>query len=453
MILYHSLPRFKSFLAPAALSPAAYGHVLRFVLCFLFHPGRMSVAKVAAFLRSDLRVLGTLTRFLAQRCPSLGVLAAAQQSLLAVPCRRDGLWFFLVDSTFNGQQGQRPQNTFSRGNTQARKRKSNRKQYKHHRRSCHGFVFGVLLRPDGVRIPYWLPYYTRDYCQLLRVPYLTQTQLAAELLRDLTLPAAEQLVVLGDTAFEAESIRRVCEAHDAHWVVPLNPERRLAGPKPRRQVRALLKELSAASFTRIRLEPSSDAYAKQRRAARCRRRSMRKGRSYWVHSRIAEVHSVGRVVLLFSNKEAPHEGETLKADKVLISNATEASVSELLSWYGLRWQVELFFKELKSELKLGQYRFVQFRQVEGWVELCVLSLAYLEWYRAKQLQQRDLPEEERQEWEAARTHGLKEKLRAQLEQEELTTMQRWLGSARGRHRLKTYLRAASTPQGRSREAG
>jgi hypothetical protein len=304
-----------------------------------------------------------------------------------------------------------------------------------------------------VRIPYWLPYYTRDYCQVLRLPYLTQTQLAAELIAALPLPPAARLVVLGDTAFEAESIRRACEARGGHWVVPLNPERVLAGAKPRRQVRSLLKELSADAFTRIRLEPSSDAYAAQRRAARCRRRSLRKGRSYWVHSRMADVHSVGRVVLLFSNKEGLRDGEAGRADKVLMSNATEESVSQLLTWYGLRWQIELFFKELKGELKLGQYRFVQFRQVEGWVELCVASLAYLEWYRARALRRRDLSAEKRADWEAARAHGVKEELRAALEREDIEKMERWLGSGRGRRRLKARLRAALRCQGRTRKAG
>jgi hypothetical protein len=82
MILADTLPRFKFFLASAVLSPAAYGHVLRFTLSFLLHHGRMSVAKAAAFLRADLRVVGTLTRFLPQRCSALGVLAAVTRLVL-----------------------------------------------------------------------------------------------------------------------------------------------------------------------------------------------------------------------------------------------------------------------------------------------------------------------------------------------------------------------------------
>jgi len=53
--------------------------------------------------------------------------------------------------------------------------------------------------------------------------------------------------------------------------------------------------------------------------------------------------------------------------------------------YSLRWQVELFFKELESSLRFHQYRFKRFAAVEGWVSLAMSTFLYLEWYRARQL--------------------------------------------------------------------
>jgi Transposase DDE domain len=455
MILPDSLPGFKPLL-PASLSAAAGLHVLRFALLFLLHHGRLSLSAAADILRSDVRNVGNLARFLCGQCPNLALLHACQSQLLDSPCARRGTWIFAVDSTFIGQQGLSTQNTFSRGNTQQRAKKSNRKQNKHHRRSCHGFVFGLLLRPDGVRIPFWLPYYTKDYCEMRHLPYLTQTQLAAQLIAELPLPEDTPLVVVGDTAFEAESIRRVCATRNYRWVTPLNPERVLAGPKGKRpKVLSLVDTLSVESFARVRLEPGSDGHVAQRRAAPCRRRSLRKGRTYWVHSRIAEVHSVGRVVLLFSNKDQVQSGQKIKADKVLMSDATEASVTALLGWYGLRWQVELFFKELKSDLKMCQYSFKRFDQVQGWVELCVLCFAYLEWYRAQRLRQPELTETQKREWAAARTHRLKEEVRAQVEREEIERLYRWTEEgAEGLERLRAFLRSAlDHPLGGQRHAG
>jgi hypothetical protein len=52
---------------------------------------------------------------------------------------------------------------------------------------------------------------------------------------------------------------------------------------------------------------------------------------YWVHRRIASVLSVGEVVLLFSNNKGPTTtAKGVSVQKVLMSNAREASVEALL---------------------------------------------------------------------------------------------------------------------------
>ena len=48
--------------------------------------------------------------------------------------------------------------------------------------------------------------------------------------------------------------------------------------------------------------------------------------------------------------------------------------------------MEQFFKELKSELGMGQYQCRGFRRVVGWVNLVVLSFCYLEWRRRRLLE-------------------------------------------------------------------
>src|SRR4051812_42333643 len=75
VIVYHSLPGFKSFLGAACFSAAVGLHVLRFTLCFLFHHGRMSLTNAASFIRSQTRDVGNLARFLAGKAPTLEVLA------------------------------------------------------------------------------------------------------------------------------------------------------------------------------------------------------------------------------------------------------------------------------------------------------------------------------------------------------------------------------------------
>ena len=68
-----------------------------------------------------------------------------------------------------------------------------------------------------------------------------------------------------------------------------------------------------------------------------------------------------------------------------MTNSTRLNVREVIELYALRWQIELFFKELKSTLGFHQYRFQKFDAVESWVELALTTFLYLEGYRTRQL--------------------------------------------------------------------
>src|SRR5271157_395762 len=70
------------------------------------------------------------------------------------------------------------------------------------------------------------------------------------------------------------------------------------------------------------------------------------------------------------------------------------------------WQIELFFKELKSTLGLHHYRFKEFEKAETWVKLCLVTFVYLEWIRARKLKQKSLKKKEREWWQVQRTYGL-----------------------------------------------
>ena len=441
MIFANSLPGFKSFLGETARGCRDFGHVVAFVGCFLLPVARRSVLAAARGVRSDLRDAGNLLRFLGGSSSPAALLTCAQRRLLAAAQgRRDRLHLLLLDSTQHTQHAASAENTFSRGNTTARTRKSSRKQKKHHKKSCHTFVFALLLCPCGLRVPFWLPFYTQEYCQVRGWRHQTQADLAAQLITNLPLAEQVPVVVVGDTAFEAKQIRAACAKRHYHWVVPINPERVLAGAKPRPKVLSLVEGLKAQDFqkTSFRLDQGDDAA--MARVSKSRVRSSKHQRVYWVHRRTADVLSVGEVVLLFSNqKEPPATTKGVSVQKVLMSDAHHASVEQLLHWYGLRWQVELFFKEMKGELGMCQYRTGQFRRVEGWVNLCVLAFCYLEHRRSVWLRQGGKPQQPY--WRAARAHALRAELRRQTERADLTGLIRLAGTARGKRRLTKLLRS------------
>ena len=61
-----------------------------------------------------------------------------------------------------------------------------------------------------------------------------------------------------------------------------------------------------------------------------------------------------------------------------MTNATNMSLSEVIELYSLRWQIELFFKELKSTLVFLQYRFQKLDAVEAWVNTAITTVLFLE---------------------------------------------------------------------------
>ena len=444
MIMDDALPGIKSFFKPTTLKPNAVSMLVRLVAAFTCHIGRMSAAQAAGSIRSQARHRAAMVRFLAQVKWSRdwSVLTQLADLLLQAENRRQGTWVFIVDQTYCGQQGQKTENTFSRANYRPRPKKGQRRQKKYAKRSCHGFVMGLLLTPSGLRIPCCRCYYTEGYCEAKNKPYRKQTELAAELIGSLVVPEQAEVVVLGDTAFDADTIRTACAARQWTWIVPLNPERVLEMANPRPKVWSLVQELKAEQFTPVRLTPGQGPFVAQRRVARCRLGPKMITRTFYVHRERREVHSVGDVQLVFSTKVKPAQGVAVEVQKILMTNDLKRTAAAVVELYALRWQIELFFKELKSTLGLHQYRFRRFRKVEAWVQACLIAFVYLEWYRARQLRQRDLSKEQRRWWQWQRTYGLCTAVRQAAEDHDLMHLFRWSGTKTGRKKLRKCLRAA-----------
>ena len=131
-----------------------------------------------------------------------------------------------------------------------------------------------------------------------------------------------------------------------------------------------------------------------------------KDRAYYAHQERQEVHSVGEVLLVFSTTNKTLRTATPDDVKILMTNDRRLSVRDVVELYSLRWQIELFFKELKSTLGFHQYQFQKLEPVEGWMELVLTAFMCLEWYRMQQMSRRDSSEEQKRWWQHQRTYGL-----------------------------------------------
>ena len=442
-----SLPKFKRFLHPLGLKDATRQMVMRVMITFMMHFGRMSCLQAAGTLQSQPRHRAQVSRFLARpRWRAQDINGQLRESVLQLETA-PGPFIFIVDATLCSQQGKKTQNTHSTGNRRRRPKKGRRYgKNKHNRKNCHSFTGGLLITPSGIRIPFQRPHYTKEYCKKKGLTHRTTAESAADMVRELPLPEAAEVIVLGDTAYDAKTLQEACDERNYTWIVPCNPERVLAGEKPRPKVRSLLKDWSKKSLKTIRFVPAKGKYAEYRRLSRYRIGPKAKSRTYYVHQEKRDVHSVGRVQLVFSTTKRELKKATADDVKILMTNNLRMSVREVVELYSVRWQIELFFKELKSTLGFHQYQFQNFEAVEGWVELALATVLYLEWYRAQQLARRGLPEREKEWWRRQRTHGLCQAMRQASEQAELKYIADRLETPGGIRKLRQLIRNSFAPE-------
>ena len=435
------VPGLKRFLRPLGLRKQRQEMVMRMILAFILHVGRMSCLQAGGVVRCEPRHRAQVGRSLGRKHWLKSNLNDSLRSLVLALEPTRGLFVVIFDATLCSQQGKKTKNTHSTGNRTRRPRKGRRYgQYKHTRRTCHSYTMGLLITPSGIRLPFCRPYRTREYCKQKGLEHRTTAEAAADLIRELPLPEGARVVVLGDTAYDAQVVREACQEQGYTWIFPCNPERVLAGAKPRPKVRSLLKDLSLGSFKPIRLMPGQGPYVAYRRLSAHRMGPKAKPRTYHVRQERREVHSVGRVQLVFSTMKPKLKQATCDDVKILMTNDLRLTAREVVELYALRWQIELFFKELKSTLGFHQYQFRDFERAEAWVELALATVLYLEWHRATQLARRDLTDEEKRWWQAQRTHGLCQAVRQASQTAEMQYLAERLETPGGIRKMKRLIR-------------
>jgi hypothetical protein len=434
------LPGLKGCLRSMGLKGAAWLMVARMIAGFVAHTGRMSGLQAARSIRTQTRHRAQVGRFLGrkrwggERLNSL----LREQMLAKFPAR--GLYVFVVDATLCSQQGKKTENTYSTGHRPRRPKPGRRYgKHKHAGKSVHSFTMGLLITPTGMRIPFQCAFRTKAYCQANGLTHRTSAESAADMIRALPVPTGTRVIVLGDTAYDAEVVRDACAQRGFTWIVPCNPERVLGGPKPRPKVRSLIQELSSVSLTTIRFAPGQGPYAVYRRLSAHRIGPKAKPRTYHVHQERREVHSIGAVRLVFSTTKPTLQNATADDVKILLTNDERLSLKDIIELYALRWQIELFFKELKSTLGFHQYRFQRFECVEAWVELALTTFLYLEWHRATQLARRNLTKKDKAWWRSQRSYGLCQAVRQASQHAELKYLADRLKTPSGLQKLKRLI--------------
>jgi hypothetical protein len=453
VILVDCLPLCNLFFATAnAFSPTHLAHLTRFLLAAITDGPRLSAARAAGTIRTDPRHRGNLLRFL-QRLPAglVDDFLEATFGNLLTDAPAGGTWIFAIDQTYCGHNSTRMENTYStspRGQRHSTTRKNKRNKHKKQpHRYCHCFVFGLLLTPNGLRLPVFTSYLTKEYCAATKQRYYKQTELAAGLIDQLRVPATAEVVVVGDAAFDAAPILAACKRRNFGFIVTMNHDRVTAGAsrEERTKLTAAAADLTAQDYRLVRLTPGQGPFVEHRRAAACRlgsNKNKRQSRRFWVHRRAVDVHNVGRCVAVYSTTRKPVAGQAVVVQKVLLSSEVARSVAQIVEIYDLRWQIELFFREMKSTLGMARYQLGRFAAVASWVRLCCVAFVYLEWYRHEMVKQSAGNSVEVQRWRTQRAYGLSRAVQQDVEAAELALLAARLATADGVEQLREQLRRA-----------
>lgn len=309
----------------------------------------------------------------------------------------------IIDTTVHSSVGEMMENLMKMSTRKDKRRRNTRH---------HVFVMGVMITESGMRIP--LPrrsYYTKEYCKAKHKKYLTQNQLARMMIHDAPVPADADVTVLYDSAFDVDFIHRECRDRGFREIFPIDPNRNYAkkdSPYALAQSGAPVVtstlDWQDEEFETLELEVGNEDFVLFRRRHVDNLRVKKTFRRYVIASRHANVSKLGSCLIVASYKENPKvellEGQSSdwkdyrhslakrrKKDKKLPSRwhgkvlaCTDATLSarEVIQWYEIRWQIELFFRELKSRMQLGCYVLMKFEAVERYLDLLLMGFLFLE---------------------------------------------------------------------------
>jgi hypothetical protein len=394
------------------------------------------------------------------------LLEACDRGERRVAQRKKRCWTVAIDTTYHGTRSECMENLI----LMSRRRRGDAPQTRQ-----HAFVMGLLLTDKGFRLP--LPrksYYTEAYCRKHRRRYRTQVQLAAAMLKDLRVPDDVDLTVVFDSAFDAKAIHDVCRHRGFRAVFPLDPNRNLsASADAQAQALAGQKVVSWTrtwhrdEFTLLELQVENEDHVFFRRRHRDNLRPRKTQRRYALAARRATVSHLGDCLIVASYKENPkveldvaesadwwayHQAPVTYRGhrrpkpkrwhgKVLACTDVTATARQVVEWYEVRWQIELFFREIKSRMQFGCYVLMKFEAIERYLDLVLMGFLLLERERLQDMSVAGLPAERAGEpWVQARTTDRLRSLEGLCAEWNALEIERRIRSNRGRRRLLRDLR-------------
>lgn len=214
----------------------------------------------------------------------------------------------------------------------------------------------ALLRFRGHVIPWGVRLYIKkEDCRALKRPFKKTTQMAAELIREFNPPAGLRVRVLFDSYYLCPVVVKACRKKGFHFVSTLKSNRNLFKNGRKLKVAGygsrLLRRGKKKTY-RISKSKGTVAYT-------------------YVDAGWMDVSDLGRLHVIFSRKN--HDSKVLG----IVTDDPQLSARQIMQAYDGRWPIEVFFKDTKQLLGLGQYQNVSYEAAVTHLHLVCFAYALL----------------------------------------------------------------------------
>jgi SRSO17 transposase len=218
----------------------------------------------------------------------------------------------------------------------------------------HCLVFGIIYH-KGHRIPVNVkPYRSKAFCKKTHRKFVTQVDLAVQIVNEFVPPEGVKVIVLFDSFFSGKKMVDKVNHKGFDYVTVLAKNRVITSRDEIHISERIGQLIEDDDFEEISFT--------------------HKGRkkTYFMHREELAISRCGEVVIVFSGKE-----KKLQKVKALASSLIHLSAVEISKHYSFRWEIEIFFKELKQYLGLGDYQVHSYRAVVRHIRFVLLAYLFL----------------------------------------------------------------------------
>jgi len=215
-------------------------------------------------------------------------------------------------------------------------------------------IVKVCLYYRGVIIPWgsWL-YVKKEHAAPLKIAFRKLTELAAEAVRQASLPDKFKVTVLFDAFYLCPAVVKACQGQK--W-------RYIGVGKSNRWFKVGSVKRKLGKYGQNVLRHSGQW---------CNITGLRKTKAYLLAEREGDLGKLGAVKIIFSRRkgEAKHIA--------LVTDDRSASMKTIVTEYLKRWSIELLIKDEKQQLGLGDYRVLRYQAVVRHLHLVDAAYACL----------------------------------------------------------------------------